>query len=122
MRFLWLTSSKETLEQAEESGYGDTSRDELLKYATPQTSVTFDGSRDFTLDKEFFLIYNKNMDPAMMDAIDKALTEIYAEGKIQEQFKKAFFIPSFNARAEAGAKIKQKNDDYAKIIKELKGN
>lgn len=121
MRFLWLTSSKETLEQADEKGYGDTTRDDLLKYATPQTSVTFDGSRDFTLDKEFFLIYNKDMDPAMMDAIDKALTEIYAEGKIQANFKKAFFIPSFNPRTEGSAKIKAKNDDYEKIIKELKG-
>lgn len=121
MRFLWLTSSNSTLEQAPEAGYGDSTRDQLLQYATPQTSVTFDGSRDFTLDKQFFILYNKGMDPAIMDAVDQALTEIYAEGKIQENFKKAFFIPSFKPRAEAVIDVKQKNDDYAKIIKELKG-
>lgn len=121
MRFLWLTASKETLEQAEEKGYGGTTRDELLKLTTPATSVTFDRARDFTFDKQFFIIYNKEMSPEVMDTIDKALAEIYAEGKIQQQFKQAFFIPSFKPRDEATVYLKQKNDDYEKIIKELKG-
>nr|WP_240992576.1 hypothetical protein [Mesorhizobium ciceri] len=40
MRFVWITARPETLAQAPEAGMGGTSREEMLKFASPQTSVT----------------------------------------------------------------------------------
>jgi len=121
MRFLWLSASYSILVQAEKS-HSDSKRGDLLKYATPRTSVTFDGHRNFTFDKTFFMLYNQDTDSRIMDTMDKALAEIYDEGKIQKRFLQAFFIPAFTPRSQARKIIEQKNDDYAKIIKELKGH
>jgi len=122
MRFIWLTSSPEALGLAPEAGIGATTREMLLDYASPETSVTFDGSKDFVFDKEFFLIYNKDMAPAQMDAIDAALTSVYGKGEIQKRQLEAFFTPDLRLRADAAAHLKQKNDDYSGIIATLKGN
>ncbi|QOL82778.1 type 2 periplasmic-binding domain-containing protein [Pseudooceanicola spongiae] len=119
MRFVWITARPETLEQAPEAGMGGTSRDEMLKHASPATSVTLDGSKDFTFDKEFFLLYNKDMDPAVSEAIDAALTEIYADGEIQKRQKEAFFMPNFLPAAEAKAHLEDKNATYAKVIDQI---
>ncbi|MFV0336609.1 MAG: Bug family tripartite tricarboxylate transporter substrate binding protein [Tropicimonas sp.] len=116
MRFVWITSRKETIEQAEPEGLGGTTRDEFLQYVSPEASVTLDGTQDFTFDKEFFFIYNKEMDPAIIDQIDATLAEIYADGAIQEKFRKSFFIPNFMPAAEARAYLKEKHDAYAKVI------
>lgn len=121
MRFVWITARSETLAQAPEAGMGGTSREEMLKFASPQTSVTLDGSRDFTFDKEFFLLFNKEMDAGMVSEIDGALKEIYAAGEIQKRQTEAFFIPNYLPRAEAKAHLTSKRDTVASIIRKLKG-
>ena len=122
MRFVWITARPETLEQAPAEGMGNTSRDDLLAFASPETSVTLDGSADFTFDKEFFFLFNKDMDPAIIDTIDAALTEIYAEGAIQDRQKASFFIPNFLPSAEARAHLTEKRDTYAKVIEAITEN
>lgn len=120
MRFVWLTAREKTIAQAPEAGLGATSRADLLKYTDPQAKVPFDDKSNFTFDKEFFFLYNKDLDPAVIAEIDKALTEIYADGKIQETQKKSFFIPDFMPSAEATKYFKEKSDKYDKIIKSMK--
>lgn len=120
MRFVWITARPQTLEQAPEKGMGNTTREEFLQYASPATSVTLDGSKDFAFDKEFFLIYNKEMDSAQMAAIDKALGEIYADGKLEKRQKEAFFIPNFLPQKDAVAHLSAKSETIGKIIEELK--
>ena len=122
MRFIWITARPETLAQAPEKGMGNTTRDQMLQYASPKSSVTLDGTKDFAFDKEFFLLYNKEMDPALMAAIDKALTEIYGKGDIQKRQAQAFFIPNFQPQAKALAHLTAKRDTIAGIISQLKGN
>jgi len=119
MRFVWLTARSTTLDQANPEGMGETSREQLLQYADPNVSVTQDGKKNFTFDKEFFFLFNKDMDKDLIAELDQALTEIYAEGKIQQIQKKSFFIPNFKPSAEAQAYLKDKMDQYEKIIKAL---
>ena len=120
MKFLWLTARQETIAQANEQGMGETTRAMLLEFVSPQQSVTQDGKKDFTFDKEFFFLYNKDMSQEVVDYLDKALTEIYAEGKIQETQKKSFFIPNFKPSAEAKAYLMSKKDQYRVIIDAIK--
>ncbi len=120
MRFVWLTARQKTIQQAHPEGLGQTSRDDLLKFVDPTVSVPFDKNSNFTFDKEFFFLYNKDMNPAIVDALDKALTEIYAEGKIQETQKKSFFIPDFMPSKEAQWYLKDKMDRYEMIIRSIK--
>jgi len=119
MRFVWITAEPGTLDQAPTEGMGNTTRDDMLKYASPATSVTLDGQQDFTFDKEFFFLYNKDMDQAIVDQIDTALTEIFAEGEIQKRQKEAFFMPDFRPSAEAASHLKAKNDTYGKVIQSI---
>jgi tripartite-type tricarboxylate transporter receptor subunit TctC len=123
MRFIWVTATPETLQQAPEAGMGDTTRDEMLSLAAPEVTVPLEevGGEDFTFDKEFFFLYNKEMDPAIVEQIDTALTEIYAEGKIQERQMEAFFIPNFRPSAEAQAHLSEKRDTYAEVIEAIGG-
>lgn len=120
MRFVWITARPATLDQAPEAGMGATTRADFLQYASPATSVTLDGTDDFVFDKEFFLLYNKDMDPALMDAIDTALEEIYAAGDIQERQAAAFFIPNYLPRAEALEHLSAKSERIGGIIEDLK--
>jgi len=120
MRFIWITARPATLEQAPEAGYGATTREQMLKLASPQTSVTLDGTRDFAFDKEFFLLFNKEMDTGLADEIDGALKDIYATGDIQKRQTEAFFIPNYLPRDEAATHLLEKRDTAAKIINELK--
>ncbi|MCB1787567.1 MAG: ABC transporter substrate-binding protein [Chromatiaceae bacterium] len=119
MRFVWLTARQKTIEQANPEGMGETSRDELLKYVDPNVNVTQDGEKNFAFDKEFFFLFNKDMDPELVAELDKALTEIFAAGKIQETQKKSFFIPDFLPSSEAEAYLKDKMAQYEVIIKAL---
>ena len=84
MRFVWIPARKQTLDQANPEGLGQTSREQLLEFATPKATVTQDGKKNWAFDKEFFFIYNKDIKPEVVAELDKALTAIYAEGKIQE--------------------------------------
>jgi tripartite-type tricarboxylate transporter receptor subunit TctC len=120
MRFIWITARPQTLEQAPEQGMGNTTRDQFLQYASPKTSVTLDGEKDFAFDKEFFLIYNKEMDPAQMAAIDKALAEIYQKGDLEKRQKEAFFIPNYLPQAEAQAHLGEKSKTIGGLIEQLK--
>lgn len=120
MKFLWLPAREKTLAQANPEGLGATSRDALLTFASPNVAVPKDEQSNFNFDKEFFFLYNKDMDPAIIAQIDKALTEIFAEGKIQETQKKSFFIPNFQPSAQAEAYLKDKAAQYEKIIKAIK--
>lgn len=120
MRFVWLTARSKTIEQANPEGMGETSRADLLKYVDPNVNVTQDGMKNFTFDKEFFFLFNKDMDPALVAALDKALSEIFAEGKIQETQKKSFFIPNFMPSAEADAYLRDKMAQYDRIIQSLR--
>lgn len=116
MRFVWLTAEGSTIAGVNDSGYGETGREALAQFASPNASVTLDGSSDFTFDKVFFLIYNKDMDPALIAKIDAALKEIYADGKLAETLKANFFVPAYRPTEEAAAYLQKKNDDYAKVI------
>ncbi len=121
MRFVWITARPATLEQAPAAGMGNTTRDQMLQYASPATSVTLDGTQDFTFDKEFFFLYNKDMDPAIIDQVDAALTAIYDKGAIQDRQKASFFIPNFLPADEARQHLTDKRETYAKVIEQISG-
>ena len=116
MRFLWLPARKATIAQANPEGMGATTREDLLKFTSPNASVTLDGKQDFTFDKEFFFIYNKQMDPKIVAYLDKALSEIFAAGKVQVTMKKAFFSPNFQPSKEAEVYLKKKAAQSKKLI------
>lgn len=120
MRFVWLTARRKTIEQANPEGMGGTTREQLLQYVEPIAKVPFDDKSDFVFDKEFFFIYNKQMDPKVVAYLDKALTEIFAEGKIEQTQKKTFFIPDFKPSAEAQAYLKEKAERIKKILDAIK--
>ncbi len=120
MRFVWLTTRENTLAQANPEGMGATSREDLLKYAEPNMVVPMDENSNFTFDKEYFFMYHKDLDPKIIAAIDSALTEIYAEGKIQETFKKSFFIPELLTSEDAASYLKGKMERNKKIIDAIK--
>ena len=120
MRFIWLTARRQTIEQANPEGLGQTNREQLLKFVEPNVVVPMDEQHSFTFDKEFFFLYNKGMDPKIIAYLDKALAEIYAEGTIQKAQKKAFFIPDFMPTKEAQARLKQKMEEYRKIISAIR--
>ncbi|MCB8887858.1 ABC transporter substrate-binding protein [Vreelandella malpeensis] len=116
MRFVWLTARQDTIEQAPEEGLGQTTRDQLLEYVEPNVTVTMGDDENFTFDKEFFFLYNKEMDQGIVDQIDEALEAIYAEGDIQEAQLSAFFIPDFKPSQEASDYLQEKMSRYQEII------
>lgn len=120
MRFVWLTARENTIKQAPAAGMGSTTRDQLLKFVDPIAKVPFDKTNNFTFDKEFFFLYNKGLDPKVIEAIDKALTEIYASGEIQKTQKKSFFIPDFMPSSDAQKYLSDKMERYKKIISSMK--
>jgi len=120
MRFVWLTARQKTIQQANPEGMGGTTREQLLQYVEPKAYIPFDKNSNFTFDKEFFILYNKDLDPKIIAYLDKALSEIYTEGKIQQTQKKSFFIPDFLPSGEAQAYLKEKMEKYRKIINAIK--
>ncbi len=120
MRFVWLTARQATIQQANPEGMGETTREDLLAYVTPNASVTQDGTKDFTFDKEFFFLYNKDMDPAIVEQIDASLAEIFDAGEIQDTQKKSFFIPNFKPSDEAQSYLMDKRDQYGVIIESIR--
>ncbi|MCH4563281.1 ABC transporter substrate-binding protein [Halomonas sp. EGI 63088] len=120
MRFVWLTARQGTIEQAPENGLGKTTREQLLEYVEPNVHVTMGDDETFTFDKEFFFLYNKDMDPGIVEQIDEALTEIYAAGEIQEVQKNSFFIPNFKPSEEASEYLYEKMSRYEGIIENIK--
>lgn len=120
MDFVWITARAETLAQAPEGGFGGTSREAMMQYAAPNTSVTLDGSQDWAFDKEFFLLYNKEMDQGIAGEIDAALAAIYAKGDIQKTQTASFFIPNYLPQVDATAHLNAKRDTVAKMIAQLR--
>ncbi|AUH33327.1 ABC transporter substrate-binding protein [Paracoccus tegillarcae] len=120
MRFVWITATPETLEGSPEAGMGNLTRADMMQYAAPETSVTLDGTEDFTFDKEFFLIYNKDTDPAQMQAIDDALAAVFEKGDIQTRMLESFFIPNYRPTADSAAHLEEKRDTYRGVIDSLK--
>ncbi|MTI18036.1 ABC transporter substrate-binding protein [Rhodobacteraceae bacterium RKSG542] len=117
MRFIWITAKGETIEQMPEEGLGETTRDMMLQWTDPVTSVPQSADGDlFNFDKMFYFMYNKDIDPKIVAYFDEAMTEIFEEGKIQSDFKRSFFIPSFRASPEAEKFLVNKKDDYAEIL------
>ena len=119
MRFVWITARSATLEQAPEAGMGNTTRDDLLQYAAPNVEVTLDGEENFTFDKEFFFLFNPEMDPAIIEQVDTALSEIFAEGEIQERQKASFFIPNYLSTEDAQEHLMNKRDTYGEVIEQI---
>lgn len=123
MRFVWLTARQSTIEQAPEEGLGQTTREQLLEYVEPNVHVTMGDEtgedESFTFDKEFFFLYNKDMDTGIIDQIDEALAEIYAEGSIQEAQQSSFFIPDFKPSEEASEYIYEKMSRYEEILNNI---
>ncbi|KAA0010635.1 ABC transporter substrate-binding protein [Billgrantia pellis] len=119
MRFVWLTARQETIQQAPEEGLGQTTREQLLEFVEPNVHVTMGDDETFTFDKEFFFLYNKEMDPGIVEQIDEALAEIFEEGEIQEIQKSAFFIPNFRPSGEASEYLEEKRSRYEEIIENI---
>ena len=122
MRFVWMTAREATIQQANPEGLGDTSRDDLLAFVTPNVSVTMDGERDFVFDNEFFFLFNKDMDPALIEVLDQALAEIFEKGEVQEVQKSRFFIPNFMPSTESAEYLAAKRDDYRTVIEAISTN
>ena len=120
MRFVWLTARHKTLQQANPEGMGKTSRDQLMKFVEPESWVPYDADSNFTFDKEFIILYNKDIKPEIVEYIDKALTEIYAEGKIQPTQKKSFFIPNFMPSTESAPYFEAKMKRIKAMIDGMK--
>lgn len=119
MKFVWITARAETLAQAPAAGMGNTTRDDMLQYASPVTSVPVDSDGNFTFDKEFFFLYNNDMDPAIAAQIDAALSAVFARGDIQTRQKESFFIPNFLPLADAQKHLSAKRDTYKHVIAEI---
>ncbi|MCG9625214.1 hypothetical protein L1D34_10195 [Vibrio mediterranei] len=119
MKFVWLTSAKETLAIANKNGFGKLSKEEVDSYAEPSVMVPMDAQSNFTFDKEFFFLYNKNMPKDKIEYIDQALKEIYEEGLIQPKLEKAFFVPNFRESKLAYQHLHQKNDKYKEILENI---
>lgn len=119
MKFVWLTAGEETVKQANEAGYDGVSRDELLQYVYPNVSVAQDESSSFTFDKEFVILYNKDMSQDIVDLFDDALAEVFADEAFIQSAKDAFFIPNFRSSAESEEHFLTKMGAYKGILEDI---
>jgi len=115
MRFIWLTSKKDTIDQIN-NGFGELSKQQIDSYVEPNVVVPMDKAHIFTFDKEFFILYSKNTPKEKIEYIDSALEEIYANGEINKTFEKAFFVPKFRDSEKARKHLQQKNDTYKIVL------
>ncbi len=112
MRFIWLTARHQTIAQANPEGMGGTTREQLLQFVEPDAKVPFDAKSYFTFDKEFFFLYNKEMDPKVVAYLDKALAEIFAAGNIREGPEEILLHPRLQAfRRGAGVPEGESGED-----------
>lgn len=116
MKFVWLTSTKNTIAKVNTNGFGQLTKEQIYSYAEPEVVVPIDATTNFTFDKEFFFLYNKSMAKEKIAYIDKALKEIYDEGQIQKTFEKAFFVPDYRNSKEAFKHLQEKNNKYKVIL------
>jgi hypothetical protein len=120
MKFIWLTARVETIKQANEAGYGSMSIGDMLRYVSPQVSVPMTETEDFTFDKEFFMLFNKDMDQDLVKLYNDAAAEVFADQALVDQLKDAFFIPNFKEVDQAQAYLADKIAAYDAIISSLK--
>ncbi|MTI18161.1 ABC transporter substrate-binding protein [Rhodobacteraceae bacterium RKSG542] len=116
MRFVWITASGETIQQMPPEGMGETTRDHMMAWVDPETEVYANEKDLFTYDKMFYFLYHKDMDPKIVKYFDDAIAEVFAEGEIQKEFQRSFFIPSFRKSDEARTFLEDKKDAYANIL------
>ncbi len=114
MKFLWLTASKNTVNGADPEGYGSLSRDTLLTYVEPKALTN-----GFTFDKDFFIVYNNEMDTKLVKYFDDALQKIYDTTDIKAKERKTFLIPNFLPSAKAYEYMQKKITVSDAIIKSL---
>ncbi len=119
MKFIWLTSSKDTIANVNKNGFGSLTKEQIYSYAEPEVQVPMDATTNFTFDKEFFFLYNKGMPQDKIDYIDQALKEIFAEGEVQKTLEKAFFVPNFRDSKAAYQHLKDKNDKYKVVLENI---
>lgn len=120
MDFVWLTARNSTIQDAPEAGMGQTNREALLQFVEPNVEVTMGNGKNFTFDKEFYFLFNKDISDEFVAELDQALTEIFAEGKVQEVQKRSFFIPNFKPSAEASAYLQEKSKTVAEVLEAIK--
>ncbi len=119
MRFVWLTSNKSTIDKINVKGFGEMSKEQIDSYIEPNVVVPMDASKNFTFDKEFFIIYSKNTPQDKIDYIDESLKEIFSDGKIEKTLTNAFFVPNFKNSTDAELHLKEKNTKYATVLKNI---
>jgi tripartite-type tricarboxylate transporter receptor subunit TctC len=122
MRFVWLTANRETLLLATEEGLGKSSREALMAFAEPNVSVPLGDGSNFTFDKDFFLLYNREMDRRLVRRIDEALATIYGKGEIQRLFQESFLVPRFRDSGQALGYLEAKNARYRTLIETIGGS
>ncbi len=119
MKFVWLTSTHDTIASVNQNGFGGLSKEQIFSYAEPEVQVPMDATTNFTFDKEFFFLYNKKMPKDQIEYIDKALKEIYDEGEIQKTLEKAFFVPDFRDSKASQEHLQTKNDKYKVVLENI---
>jgi len=120
MKFLWLTARKETIKQANESGFGSMNVGDMLVYVSPQVSVPMNEEEDFTFDKEFFMLFHKDMNEELVKLYNDAAAEVFADDELVQQLKDSFFIPNYKDVTEAQTYLSDKVAAYDEIISALK--
>jgi tripartite-type tricarboxylate transporter receptor subunit TctC len=116
MKFLWITAKKSTLKALNKNGYGKTPRSELMKHAEPNVVVPLDKKRNSTFDKEFFMIYNSNMNHEIVKLYNDALAEVFKSKEFNKKLKNAFFVPDFRTSEDSLNFLEEKSGIYEKII------
>lgn len=122
MRFIWLTSKKTTIDKINKKGFGEMTKEKIDSYVSPNVILPMDshGTINFTFDKEFFIIYGKDMPQDKIDYIDQALKELYSEGEINKNLEKAFFVPNFLDSMSNERHLFSKQSKYKIVLDNIK--
>lgn len=120
MKFIWLTARQETILQTNDSGFGSMNIGDMLAYVSPQVSVPMNEEEDFTFDKEFFMLFHKDMDKDLVKLYNDAAAEVFADEALVQELKDAFFIPNYKDISDAQIYLAEKVAAYDAIISSLK--
>ncbi len=120
MKFIWLSSSEEALKGADEQGFGSLTRDDLLKLAIPNITVMETETKNFTFDKDFFVLYNKETNSEINILYEKALKEVFEDKEFTDEMRSLFFIPSYRNISNSASYMADKIDSYEIIINSIK--
>lgn len=120
MKFIWLSSSESALQGANEKGFGNTPRKKLLRLAEPNIKVMETSDKNFTFDKDFFVLYNKDTDSKILKLYEKALKEAFEDKAFLNEMRDLFFIPTFRSTLESEIYMDDKINSYKKIIDSIK--